>query len=199
MAPGVAGQCVAIALGGLSLEERATQITDLLLPAVDAAPSPEASWTKATPQELRLFVLETLEHTDAVRAVGRLRGLDFTGHDLEGETSKFNPEIAQFLARPGRDDSVKWAIARHNDAPHHNHWGDPSATVTDLRESASDIVNAWRMNRRVYDKPAWTWERIHQTIEADHDDGRLSTAQRDALLEAIPFQRAAEEGASARA
>lgn len=191
-APGVAGQCVEIALGSLSLDERTARITDILVPAIEAAPSPDPAWTKATPQEVRLYVQETLEHTDGVRAVGRLRGEDFTGHDLEGDTSKFNPDIAQFLARPGRDDSVKWAMARHNDAPHHRAWNDPTSQPADLRESASDVIGAWRMERRVYDKPSWSWQRIEATIAADHDDGRLTTAQRDALLQAIPFQRAAE-------
>lgn len=185
----VAGRCHAIAHGAGTHEQKAEAITALLMPGIEAAPSPDPSWVKATPEQVRLFVLETLEHIEGIRGVGELRGHDWTEHDLEGDTSKLNPEITQFLARPGRDASVLWAIAQHNDAPHHSLWSDPHSSTSDLAESATDIINAWRMSRRVYDKPSWSWPRIESVISADFDDGRLSAVQRDALLEAIPFQQ----------
>lgn len=185
----VADWCFAVAKSGLPLEERTEIVAAMLAPAVEAAAKPDPSWTKATPEQLLLFAQETLEHTDALERVGRIRGFDWGQHDFEGPTSKFHPEVAQFLAKPGRDESVQWAVQRHNAAPHHALWADPSSTKEDLRESASDIVNAWRMNRRVYDKPSWSWERIERTIQVDD---RLSPAQRAALLEAIPAQREEE-------
>ena len=184
----VADRCREIAFSGRPLQDRAKEIGDILVEAVDGANSPNPAWEIATSEQVRLFVLETLEHTDAIRRLGELRGLDFHEHDFEGDTSKFNPEITRFLARPGRDDSVKWVINEHNAAPHHHLWKDPNANADDLREGATDIVNAWRMNRRVYEKPAWSWEKINRVIEVDFEDGKLTAPQRDALIAAIPFQ-----------
>ncbi|NDD30612.1 MAG: hypothetical protein EB084_20320, partial [Proteobacteria bacterium] len=192
----VAEQCHAVVFGKGTLEEKTDAIAGLLNDALPSTPSPEPSWTKATPEQIRLFVMETLEHTAGIRRLGDLRGLDFSTHDFDGDTSKFNPEITQFLAKPGRDESVKWAIHEHNATDHHALWNDPSTAAADLKESASDVINAWRMTRRVYDKPGWSWEKIEAVIEADHDDGKLTSAQREALIDAIPFQKQLEaEGA----
>ena len=185
----IARQCHALVAAAGSNEEKADAITALLMPGIDQAAVPDPSWVKATPEQVRLFVLETLEHTEGIRRIGTMRGHDWTEHDFEGDTSKLNPEITQFLAKPGRDASVQWAITQHNGAPHHDLWSNPHSSASDLAESATDIVNAWRMSRRVYDKPSWSWTRIEAVISADHADGRLSNAQRDALLEAIPFQQ----------
>ena len=189
----IADHCKAVALDGRSIDARTNDIFGVLMPAVTQARSPNPAWQKATPQELKLFIKETLEHTDAIRRIGALRGQDYSEHDFEGDTSKFNPEIAQFLARAGRDDSVKWAISEHNSAPHHAIWAEPKASPHDLMESATDIVNAWRMPRQVYDKPSWSWEKIGLSIQAGFEDGRLTGAQRDALVAAVPAQRRDEE------
>ncbi|MBM3461141.1 MAG: hypothetical protein FJX76_03470 [Armatimonadetes bacterium] len=135
----VADRCREIAFSGRPLQDRAKEIGDILVEAVDGANSPNPAWEIATSEQVRLFVLETLEHTDAIRRLGELRGLDFHEHDFEGDTSKFNPEITRFLARPGRDDSVKWVINEHNAAPHHHLWKDPNANADDLREGATDV------------------------------------------------------------
>lgn len=184
----VAEWCRHVAKSGLPTSDRTQRIASALARAVERAALPNRQWTKATPQQVKLFVQETLEHTDAVARVGKLRGMPWNNHDFEGSTSKFNPQIAQFMAKPGKDASVEWAIQRHNAAPHHAVWSDPQATSVLLKESASDIVNAWRMNRRVYDKPSWSWERIFRFIEVSFGYNEISAAQRDALLEAIPWQ-----------
>jgi hypothetical protein len=184
----VAEQCHAIAKSGLPLAERASRIAEILIPGVEAAAVPDPTYTKATPEQVRLFVTETLEHTDAMQGVGELRGMNFGIHDFEGDTSKFNPEIAQFLAKPGRDASVQWAIKEHNFADHHAFWADPKKTAEELKESASDIVNAWRMPRRVYQKESWSWERVAKTIDVDEQYGKLSAAQAQSLREAVPYQ-----------
>lgn len=184
----VASWCYQVAKSSRPLAERTALIAPVLSKAVERAESPNSGWTKATPRQVALFVQETLEHTDALQRVGRLRGQDWSHHDFEGPTSKFNPEITQFLALPGRDESVKWAIARHNGSDHHAVWANPQARTEDLAESASDIVNAWRMNRRVYEKPSWSWERITGFIETQFQYNELSAPQRDALLAAIPHQ-----------
>lgn len=194
----VAAQCHAIAFGSGTLEDKTDAIAGLITDALPSTASPDPTWEQATPQQVRLFVMETLEHTAGIRRAGELRGLDFSQHDFEGDTSKFNPEITQFLAKPGRDASVQWAIKEHNAAPHHALWNDPSSTADDLRESGTDIVNAWRMTRRVYDKPAWSYEKIQAVIEADASDGKLTPAQRDALLAAIPFQQQVEAEVASR-
>jgi hypothetical protein len=178
-----------VARSGLPLEERARIIGDALVEAIPRAESPDPTWPKATPEQVRLFVYETLQHIDALVAIGKLRGEDWSTHDLDGATSKFNPEIAQFMARPGRDESVLWAIRRHNATPHHAFWNDPTRTATELKESASDIINAWRMERRAYGKPSWSWEKIERTIEVEGELGELSEAQVRALREAIPHQK----------
>lgn len=188
----IAHRCHAVVFGPGTLNEKADAVSRLLNEAIPSMPSPDPSWTKAPPEQVRLFVLETLEHTADIRRLGELRGLDFSQHDFEGDQSKFNPEITQFLAKPGRDESVTWAIKAHNGSPHHDLWSKPSSKAQDLRESATDIINAWRTNRRVYDKPAWSYEKIHAVINADFCDGRLNVAQRDALFEALPFQRQLE-------
>jgi len=180
--------CGEVARAALSVPERTSRITPVLSKAVAKAQSPSPAWVKANPQQVERYVQETLEHADAMHRVGLLRGQDWSQHDLEGATSKFHPEIAQFLALPGRNEAVEWAIARHNAADHHAVWSDPGSTVEDLAESASDIVNAWRMNRRVYDKPSWSWERITRFIEVSFQNNDLSAHQRDALLAAIPHQ-----------
>lgn len=180
--------CGEVARAALSVPERTSRITPVLAKAVAKAQSPSPAWVKANPQQVERYVQETLEHADAMHRVGLLRGQDWSQHDLEGATSKFHPEIAQFLALPGRNEAVEWAIARHNAADHHAVWSDPGSTVEDLAESASDIVNAWRMNRRVYDKPSWSWERITRFIEVSFQNNDLSAHQRDALLAAIPHQ-----------
>lgn len=184
----IAAFCNEVAKSDMSLEERTDVITDALAEGVEKADTPDETWTKATKEQLGLFVMETLEHVDSVRAIGELRGLDFDNHDLEPGTGKFNPEIAQYLALPGRDDSVQWAINTHNGSAHHATWHDSSASVDELAESATDIVNAWRMNRRVYNKPPWSWERITGFIETQFQYNELSVNQRDALLQAIPYQ-----------
>jgi len=180
--------CGEVARAALSVPERTSRITPVLSKAVAKAQSPSPAWGKANAQQVERYVQETLEHADAMHRVGLLRGQDWSQHDLEGATSKFHPEIAQFLALPGRNEAVEWAIGRHNAADHHAVWADPGSTVEDLSESASDIVNAWRMNRRVYDKPSWSWERITRFIEVSFQNNDLSTNQRDALLAAIPHQ-----------
>ncbi len=184
----VAEWCGQVAHSALSAADRAALISPVLADAVQRAESPSSDWVKATPKQISLYVQETIEHADAVQRVGALRGQDWSRHDLEGQTSKFQPEIAQFLALPGRDESVKWAIGRHNSAEHHARWKDPQARPEDLDESASDIVNAWRMNRRVYDSPSWSWERILRFIEVGFQNNEMSATQRDALLAAVPFQ-----------
>ncbi len=188
----VAAWCGLVAHTDMSVPERTVLISPVLADAVQRAESPSPDWVKATPEQLTLYVRETLEHTDAMRRLGALQGQDWSQHDLEGKTSKFQPEIAQFLALPGRDESVQWAIARHNEAQHHAVWKDPQARPEDLAESASDIMNAWRMNRRVYDNPSWSWERIHRFIEVGFMSNQMSATQRDALLAAIPFQQEEE-------
>lgn len=184
----VAEWCRHVAKSGLSTSDRTQRISAVLARAVERAATPNRDWTKATSQQVKLFVQETLEHTDAVARVGKLRGMPWNEHDFEGSTSKFNPQITQFMSKPGKDASVEWAIHRHNAAPHHAVWSDPQATSVLLKESASDIVNAWRMNRRVYDKPSWSWERIFRFIEVSFGYNEITAAQRDALLEAIPWQ-----------
>ena len=184
----VAGWCYAVAKADLPVKERTLLIAPVLSAAVARAESPSPEWVKATPQQVTLFVQETLEHTDAVQRIGGLRGQDWSRHDFEDGVSKFRPEIAQFLAKPGRDESVQWAIGQHNGAGHHNLWANPKATTEELSESASDIVNAWRMNRRVYDKPSWSWERITRFIEVGFQNNEMTVSQRDALLTAIPYQ-----------
>ncbi|MBI2252199.1 MAG: hypothetical protein HYU63_05610, partial [Armatimonadetes bacterium] len=58
----------------------------------------EQHWrTKATPKQIELYHKETLEHNQAMKKIGKLRGENWTGHDIEGTTSKLNPEIAQYL------------------------------------------------------------------------------------------------------
>lgn len=185
--------CGEVARAALSLPERTSRITRVLSKAVAKAHSPSPDWAKANPQQVERYVQETLEHADAMHRIGILRGQDWSQHDLEGDTSKFQPEIAQFLALPGRNEAVEWAIGRHNAADHHAVWANPDSTVEELAESASDIVNAWRMNRRVYDKPSWSWERITRFIEVGFQNNDLSANQRDALLAAIPYQME-EEG-----
>lgn len=180
--------CGDVARAALSVAERTSRITPVLSKAVVKAQSPSPDWVKANPQQVERYVQETLEHADAMHRIGLQRGQDWGRHDMEGETSKFHPEIAQFLALPGRNEAVEWAIGRHNAADHHSVWADPGSTVEDLSESASDIVNAWRMNRRVYDKPSWSWERITRFIEVSFQNNDLSANQRDALLAAIPHQ-----------
>lgn len=184
----VASWCHDVARSGASVKERTDRISPVLARAVARAAKPDAAWTKATAGQIALFVQETLEHTDALQRIGSLRGENWSQHDFEGATSKFQPSLAQFMAKPGKDDSVQWAINKHNGAPHHSVWTDPSATSGLLKESASDIVNAWRMHRRVYDKPSWSWERIFRFIEVSFQYNEISAAQRDALLEAIPHQ-----------
>ena len=184
----IAAFCNAIAKSDASVAERTELITQALTIGIEKADTPHTEWTRATPQQLKLYVQETLEHVDAVRQIGQLRGLDFDSHDLEPKTGKFEPRIAQYLALPGREDSVKWSISEHNASPHHATWKNPNASVEDLSESASDIVNAWRMNRRVYSKPSWSWERIADVIDAQFQNNELSAVQREALLQAIPFQ-----------
>lgn len=195
----VADRCHAVVFGPGTLEEKTDAISGMLNEAIPSMPSPDPSWTKATPEQVRLFVMETLEHTAGIRRAGELRGLDFSQHDFEGDESKFNPEITQFLAKPGRDESVTWAIKTHNASPHHDLWNNPASKADDLKESATDIINAWRMTRRVYDKPAWSYEKIDAVIHADFSDGRLTEAQRDALLEAVPFQQQLEAEGAPRA
>lgn len=184
----IAAFCNVIAKSGASLTERTELITQALTVGIHKADTPHTEWTKATPEQLKLYVQETLEHVDAMRQIGQLRGLDFDDHDLEPKSGKFEPRIAQYLALPGREDSVKWSIAQHNASPHHATWKNPNASVDDLAESASDIVNAWRMNRRVYHKPSWSWERIADVIDAQFQNNELSAVQREALLQAIPVQ-----------
>ncbi len=162
--------CGDVARAALSVAERTSRITPVLSKAVVKAQSPSPDWVKANPQQVERYVQETLEHADAIHRIGLQRGQDWGRHDMEGETSKFHPEIAQFLALPGRNEAVEWAIGRHNAADHHS------------------IVNAWRMNRRVYDKPSWSWERITRFIEVSFQNNDLSANQRDALLAAIPHQ-----------
>lgn len=184
----IAQVCNDMARSDAPIEERVEFITAKLAEGVQQAESPDPSWEKATPEQLRLYVHETLEHIDSLRAIGDLRGMDFSNHDLEAGNGKFEPRVAQFLALPGRSDSVKWSIAEHNQVGHHDTWKDPQATREELAESASDIVNAWRMQRRVYDKPSWSWERITSVIEDQFQNNQINTAQRDALYEAIPYQ-----------
>ncbi len=186
----VAQYCSDVARMDLPVEERTEFISDALNQciATDHCVTPNEEWTKATPEQIKLFVQETLEHTDAMRAIGSLRGMDYSDHDLEPHTGKFEPRIAQYMALPGREDSVKWAINEHNASPHHAIWNNPNSSKEDLAESASDIVNAWRMNRRVYHKPSWSWERISDFIQDQFNSNEMSANQRDALLEAIPFQ-----------
>lgn len=180
--------CNAIAKSNGSVAERTEIITQALTVGINKADTPHTEWTKATPEQLKLYVQETLEHVDAMRQIGQLRGLDFDDHDLEPKTGKFEPRIAQYLALPGREDSVKWSISEHNASPHHATWKNPNASVEDLAESASDMVNAWRMNRRVYNKPSWSWERITDFIDAQFQNNEISSTQREALLQAIPVQ-----------
>ena len=190
-----AAYCNGIALSDRPFEERAELITTALSKAVaKTTDTPNPEWVKASPQQLRLYVEETLDHTDGVRAIGQLRGEDFTTHDLEPKTGKFEPRIAQYLALPGREDSVKWAIKEHNASPHHDLWHNPSASKEELAESATDIVNAWRMERRVYQKPPWGWDRIASVINEQFQSNEISVAQRDALYEAIPYQQEYEAG-----
>ncbi len=186
----VAHYCSDVARMDLPIEERTEFISDALTQCIETnhCITPNEEWTKATPEQIKLFVQETLEHTDAMRAIGTLRGMDYHDHDLEPHTGKFEPRIAQYMALPGREDSVKWAIKEHNASPHHAIWCDPNAKTEDLAESASDIVNAWRMNRRVYQKPSWSWDRIADFIQDKFNSNEMSVNQRDALLEAIPFQ-----------
>lgn len=189
----ISAYCVAVAKGDGTVAERTELISEALTQGLSKADTPNTEWTQANPEQIKLYVQETLEHVDAVRQIGELRGLDFGDHDLEPGTGKFEPRIAQYLALPGREDSVKWSIAQHNSSPHHADWKDPNASKEELAESASDIVNAWRMNRRVYDKPSWSWERIADVINADYATNAINENQRDALLEAIPFQMQWEE------
>ena len=184
----VAAFCNNVATSSLSLDDRRAIITDVLCQGVHNATSPDPTWEKATDEQIGLFVHETLEHMDALREIGEMRGMDFSEHDMEPKCGKFEPRIAQFLALPGRNDAVKWAIKEHNSAPHHSKWADKNCTKEELAESASDIVNAWRMNRRVYDKPAFGWDRIATMINEDFKYNNITVEQRDALLEAIPFQ-----------
>lgn len=184
----VAVFCNNVATSNLTLDDRRAIITDALCLGVHKASSPDPTWEKATDEQIGLFVHETLEHMDALREIGEMRGMDFGKHDMEPKCGKFEPRIAQFLALPGRNDAVKWAIKEHNAAPHHAKWGDKNCTKEELAESASDIVNAWRMNRRVYDKPAFGWDRIATMINEDFKYNNITVEQRDALLEAIPFQ-----------
>lgn len=184
----VAAVCNGIAISGASREERTESIMELLAPAVERTESPDPTWVKATPEQLKLFVGETLEHIDGLRAIGDLRGMDFSHHDMEDGCGKFHPQVAQFLALPGRNDAVKWAIAKHNAAEHHDVWKDPNATKEQLAESASDIINAWRMERPVYSKPSWSWDKITDVINSQFADNMIGVEQRDALYEAIPFQ-----------
>lgn len=190
----IANYCNGIAASDLPIEERRDLITEKLAEGVARAESPDPTWEKATPQQLSLYVHETLEHIDALREIGSLRGMNFEHHDTEEGCGKFEPEVAQFLALPGRTDSVKWAIAEHNNAGHHDIWKNPNASKEDLAESASDIVNAWRMERRVYSKAPWSWERVEGFINEQFNSNELSAAQRDALYEAIPFQMEYEAG-----
>lgn len=184
----IAAYCNSVAKSDAPLSERTSLIIAALSQGIDATKSPQPEWEKATADQVALYVQETLEHVDSVRGVGQLRGLDFNEHDLEVGTGKFEPSIAQFLAKPGRSEDVKWAIQKHNSSPHHATWNDKNSTTEELAESASDIVNAWRMNRRVYDKPSWSWERIASVIESQFQYNDLTVNQRDALLEAIPYQ-----------
>ena len=57
----VAAACNGIAVSGASREERIESIMELLGPAVERAESPDPTWVKATPEQLKLFVGETLE------------------------------------------------------------------------------------------------------------------------------------------
>ncbi|MBQ7503503.1 hypothetical protein IJT93_12480 [bacterium] len=189
----VAAACNKIAVSGAPIAERTESIMELLAPAVERTESPDPTWEKATPAQLKLFVAETLEHIDGLRAIGDLRGLDFSHHDMEEGCGKFHPQVAQFLALPGRNDAVKWGIAKHNGAHHHDIWKDPNASKEDLAESASDIVNAWRMERPVYSKPSWSWEKVMDVINSQFEDNIISSVQRDALYEAIPFQMEYEQ------
>lgn len=189
----VAAACNKIAVSGAPIEERTESIMELLAPAVERTESPDPTWEKATPAQLKLFVAETLEHIDGLRAIGDLRGLDFSHHDMEEGCGKFHPQVAQFLALPGRNDAVKWGIAKHNAANHHDVWKNPNASKEELAESASDIINAWRMERPVYAKPSWSWEKISDVINSQFEDNMLSSVQRDALYEAIPYQMAYEQ------
>lgn len=189
----ISAYCVAVAKGDGTVAERTELISEALTQGLSKADTPNPEWTQANPEQIKLYVQETLEHVDAVRQIGELRGLDFGDHDLEPGTGKFEPRVAQYLALPGREESVKWSIAQHNASPHHADWKDPNASKDELAESASDIVNAWRMNRRVYDKPSWSWERIADVINADYANNAINENQRDALLEAIPFQMQWEE------
>ena len=191
----IAAYCTDIARSDASVAERTELITAALSVGVEqmdneqlASEGVDASWTKATPEQLQLYVQETLEHADSVRGIGELRGMDFSDHDLEVGTGKFEPKIAQFLALPGREDSVKWAIKAHNASPHHDIWNNPNSSKEELAESASDIVNAWRMNRRVYDKPSWSWERIADVANYQVENNQMNRAQYEAILEAIPYQ-----------
>lgn len=189
----VAAACNKIAVSGAPIEERTESIMELLAPAVERTESPDPTWEKATPAQLKLFVAETLEHIDGLRAIGDLRGLDFSHHDMEEGCGKFHPQVAQFLALPGRNDAVKWGIAKHNGANHHDVWKNPNASKDQLAESASDIINAWRMERPVYSKPSWSWEKISDVINSQFEDNMISSVQRDALYEAIPYQMEYEQ------
>ncbi|MBI2252080.1 MAG: hypothetical protein HYU63_04975, partial [Armatimonadetes bacterium] len=84
---------------------------------------------------------------------------------------------------------VKWAIEKHNGAPHHLKWNAQASGLSELRESASDIINSWRMPRKVYHKPSWSWEQIELTIKDLYSNKELNSTQRKALEEAIKFQK----------
>lgn len=185
----IAHMCACLANSGLPLDDRSRAISDLLLEGIRQGNRPNLAWQPASDDQVKLYVRETLEHHDAMRQLGVLRGEDWSGHDLDGHGNKFNPDVAQYLAKPGRDDSTVWAIERHNSASHHRNWKDAGAGPQELKESASDIVHAWRMPRMVYDKPSWSWEKIEKVIETESLYGKLSPAQKEALIEAIPFQK----------
>lgn len=139
-----------------------------------------------TPEQIEGYIRETIEHNTTMKKKGELRGKDWADHDIEGPTSKFDPDNASQLAKPGRDAGVVRAIKKHNEASHHAKWGDTSATIDELAESASDVYSSWRM-KRCY-KKAWTHEDCFNQIAKEFGEGKLSKNQLKALEEDFPYQ-----------
>jgi hypothetical protein len=118
--------------------------------------------------EVTRFVKETVLHSQEMAVIAKESGFKLSQpyHDMVGEFSKMNSQIATWLSKPktgnpGFDGYVKkWALLHNENSPHHSFAQNP-------QEYAADMVNAWRMERAY--KPTFKWNKIEKIINAVSD------------------------------
>lgn len=162
-----------------------------------------------TEERMAAFSTQVAGHSDDMEKVGQFYKEQFRKgeldevvwtaegqkHDIGGSYGKDQPWVEEVLSRPtkkGADAEVKSMSAAHaREHEHHIMWNlGENATPAQLREGASDIVNALREPRTYRKNQGMSFDEIKSVIDGDK---KWTPKQKEALREALDTQKLLEE------